>query len=144
MPKITISGVHPAIDGEAILDFNEAFDGDELHLIKQHAGVRVGEIGEAMTAGDYDLIVALAKIAFDRAGRDIPLDRLMKAKVGAIQFEATSEEKAADEEEAQLPPASAPTGANETTSVTATSGVSSSNGLEGRPESVLPGIGVPD
>ncbi len=45
MPKITITGVDNRVDGAYDLDLDDNFTGKELHLIKQIAGVRVGEIG---------------------------------------------------------------------------------------------------
>ena len=139
MPKITISGVHATVDGSYDLDLNDVFNGNELHLIKKHAGVRVGEIGEAMAAGDYDLIVCLTKIAMDRSGKDVPIERLMEAKVGALQFEATVEEQEDAEEDDALPPANAPSGANSRSSETPNSGSGSNSEQDS-----TPGNGQPD
>jgi len=144
MPRITITGLDSRVDGSYDLDLEDSFNGNELHLIKKYAGVRVGEISEAMGAGDYDLVVCLTKIAIDRSGKDVPMERLMEAKVGAIQFEQTDAEKAADEEADRLPPASAPSGANENKSGPITSGVPSGNGSDSTPESDQSDIGSQD
>jgi hypothetical protein len=137
MPKVTITGVDSRIDGSYELDLEDVFTGNELHLIKKHSGVRVAEIAEAMTAGDYDLIVCLTKIAMDRAGNDVPIELLMGAKVGAIQFEPSDAEKTIAEEEEALPPASAPTGATKTNSDRPSSGPPSETGSDSTPESDL-------
>ncbi len=143
MPKITISGVDARVDGSYDLDLDDVFTGNELHLIKKVAGVRVGEIGDAMNAGDYDLLVALTKIALDRNGRDVPVERLLDAKVGAIQFGETEAEAAVEAEDEQLPLTSASTGPSEQPSDKSSSGGSSSNGSDILPENALPVIGVP-
>ena len=107
MPKITIAGL-PGADGEYLLDLARPFTYRESHMIKEIAGVRALEMEEAMTAGDSDLIIALTKIALDRAGRsDVSAEMLMDAQVGGIQFGPTDEEAKADEEEKQVPPMSA-------------------------------------
>ncbi len=144
MPRITISGVAGRIDGVYDLDLADSFTGNELHLIKQHAGVRVGEISEAMEAGDYDLIVCLTKIAMDRSGNDVPIDQLMEAKVGAITFEQTDAEKADAEEDEELPPVSAPSGASKSSSEAPSSGPSSSDDSNSNPENGQPDTGIPD
>lgn len=107
MAKITISGVAP-FDGDYDLDDARAFNGHELHLIKKVAGVRLGEIGEALKAGDYDLIVAVTAIAVWRAGKvtkdnvtDL-VDVLLDADTGQIEFRGETEE------EADSPPEVAP------------------------------------
>jgi hypothetical protein len=141
MPKINIDAKDSRIDGSYELDFE--FDGDEIHLIKVHAGVRLAEMGAAIEAGDYDLIVALAKIALDRNGRDdVTLEQLMKLKLGAIQMDDTEAEKAEAKEEEALPPASAPIGAPANESKTSTSGGPLSNGSDVLPVTPLPVIGV--
>ena len=50
-------------------EISPPFTNRELHLIKQIAGVRAGELFDAMEVGDNDLVVALAHIAVKRAGR---------------------------------------------------------------------------
>lgn len=78
-----IEGI-PGLDGDYPLPDTE-FTGRELHFIKQHAGVRAGEIEEALGAGDYDIILAIAAIAMQRAGRDVSMDALLDAPTGKIQ-----------------------------------------------------------
>lgn len=135
MPRITLAGIGRSVDGEYDLDLSDQFTGHELHLIKQISGVRVGEIGDAMVAGDYDLIIALTKIAIQRSGKTVDVDVLLQAKVGAITFEPSEQEQADAEEEDALPPASAPSGANETGSASGSSGLNSKSDSAHPPES---------
>lgn len=144
MPRITITGVDLQVDGIYDLDLEDTFTGDELHLIKKHSGVRAGEIGEAMEAGDYDLIICLAKIAMDRSGKDVRIERLLAAKIGSLQFGQTDAEKEAEQEADDLPPVSAPSGANENESETNTSGPSIENGSAQTLVSGRADIGDPD
>ncbi len=61
------------------------FTNRELHLIKQVAGVRGGEMFDAIESGDNDVLVALAHIAVRRKGRNRPtLDELWDMAAGAI------------------------------------------------------------
>lgn len=64
--KIRVSGV-AGFEGEYELDQDAITMGD-LKIIKRVAGVRAGEIDEAVNAGDVDVIVALAMIAMKRSG----------------------------------------------------------------------------
>ncbi len=143
MPLITLAGIHPSYDGAYVLDLSDSFSYGELHTIKEIAGVRVGELDDAMTAGDSDVIVALAKIAVDRSGNTIPVAVLMGATAGGIQFGPTEAEKQAEEVQEQIPPVPAPPSSGETESETSSSGTSTSNGSDVLPETALPGIGVP-
>lgn len=61
------------------------FTNRELHLVKQIAGVRAGELGDALEHRDNDVIVALAHIALRRAGRTRPtLEELWEMPAGEI------------------------------------------------------------
>lgn len=61
------------------------FTNRELHLIKQIADVRAGELFEALDRGDNDVLVALAHIAVKRTGGQQPsLDRLWDMPAGDI------------------------------------------------------------
>jgi hypothetical protein len=111
MLQATVSGV-PPYDGDYDLDLEHQFNGNELHLIKKVAGVRLGEIDEALRAKDYDLYVALAAIGIWRAGKvtknnvhDL-VELLMEAEGGKISFKDTDDEQG-DE---TGPPAVAPSG----------------------------------
>jgi hypothetical protein len=85
------------------------FTNRELHLIKSIAGVRAGQLFDAMEAGDNDLVVALAHIGIKRAGRHQPtLDALWDMAPGEIEISSPD-----DEEEGAVPPTSTPTSGGE-------------------------------
>jgi hypothetical protein len=68
------------------------FTNRELHIIKQVAGVRAGQLFEAMEAGDSDLLVALAHIAIRRMKLNRPsLDELWDLPAGDITVGAEEE-----------------------------------------------------
>jgi len=63
------------------------FTNRELHIVKQVAGVRAGEVWDAMEAGDNDVLVALAHIAVRRTGAPRPsLDELWDLPAGGIEL----------------------------------------------------------
>ena len=79
--------------GEKTYDVTPPFTNRELHLIKQIAGVRAGEIEEALNAEDNDVLVALAHIGVRRNNTARPsLDELWDMEAGAISFEETGVE----------------------------------------------------
>lgn len=90
------------------------FTNRELHLIKQIAGIRAGEIFDAFESGDNDVLVALAHIGARRAGVQRPsLDELWDLPAGEIVIEAPE-----DDEDPTSPPSDAdgePGGNQETT-----------------------------
>jgi hypothetical protein len=81
MPSIKIEGV-PPYDGEYELDMN--FTNRDLHTIKQVAGVRAGDLNDALEHKDLDLVVALAVNALRRAGKPIDMDVLWDSEAGRI------------------------------------------------------------
>lgn len=94
--KITIEGT--AFDGAYEMDMSVPFNGRELHVIKQLAGVRLGEIEDALEAGDYDVFIAFAAIALTRAGRvqradtlKVAREVLLEAETGSILLEPDPE-----------------------------------------------------
>lgn len=63
--------------------------GFELRTIKRVSGVRAGELPEAMIAGDYDLTIAFAVIALERAQHAharVAERVLLGAEAGAVIF----------------------------------------------------------
>jgi len=80
--KIKIDGV-PGFNATYDLDMTY-FTMRELHTVKTIAGVRAGEMSEAITAGDNDLMVAFAVIAVGRSGKTIHPDLLWDARSGTI------------------------------------------------------------
>lgn len=94
MPQIKIEGV-PPYDGEYELDMN--FTNRDLHTIKQVAGVRAGDLNDALEHKDLDLVVALAVNALRRAGKPVDMDVLWDSEAGKIML-------VADEADAVPPP----------------------------------------
>jgi hypothetical protein len=102
LSALKITGI-PGFDGEYPLDVSY-FTNRELHTIKELSKVRAGELSEALQAGDNDVLVALAVIAVQRAGKPVPKDAspFWDAPSGS------SLEFVLDEENDASPPASAP------------------------------------
>lgn len=73
--------------GDKKYDLNPPFTNRELHVIKTVAGVRAGEIFEALNAGDSDVLVALAHVAVIRNGTARPsLEELWDMEAGSIDI----------------------------------------------------------
>ena len=69
MDRIVIKGIG-VFDGEYPLDLEEQwFNAAELHIVKRMAGVRQGEMEEALAAADNDILVSFAVIAVRRSGK---------------------------------------------------------------------------
>lgn len=143
MAKFTISGV-PEFNGIYEHDTGRLYDGDELHLIKKIAGVRLGEIEEAAESGDYDLVIAIAVIALIRSERirlrdaDKAAAVLRASSFGSILFEEEDESEV-DEEVPLDQPQTTPIIESESS----TSSSDSSNGTGALPENIPPPIGIP-
>ena len=106
MAKIVIRDI-PGLNGEYDLDLGR-FRNDELRLIKKEAGVRAGEIEEAMRALDNDLVISFALIALKRAGKDVPPSALWEADVGSVSMDFSDEEADDVDPPAQGSPPSEP------------------------------------
>lgn len=89
MAKLVITGT-PPWDGEYPFD-ETSFTNRELHDIKGICGLRAGELGDAMAAGDTDVLVAIASVAMKRNGKSVDVDDLWDAEVGNITFDFTDE-----------------------------------------------------
>lgn len=98
---LDVHGLGP-IDGEYAFDMEEimgSFTYRELHKIKQIAGVRAGEIEDALVAGDSDVNLAFAIIILTRHGRRFNEDVLWDAPVDAgFTFRFAEREAAAEED----------------------------------------------
>lgn len=128
MDKILIKGID-AYDGE--WDFDSSyFTNRELHTIKRVAGVRAGELSDALAAGDTDMIVALAVVALQRHGKHVDEDLLWDGHAGSILYEGEPE----DEEEGDaLPPVTGPAATSETGGNETSSGGNGKSGSESNP-----------
>ncbi len=125
MPILRVTGI-ARLDGDYDADIS-SFTQRELHLIKKESGVRAGEIQEAFEAGDSDLVVAIALIVLQRAGKGDASqyrDAVWDSDVGSITFDLTDEERAEAEKDDALPPTSEPA---------ATGNASDASGLSGEP-----------
>lgn len=98
--RIKINGI-PGFQGEYEVD-QGAFNMGDLRLIKRVAGVRAGELDEALKAGDVDVLIAIAIIAlkksghphweaFDKAIDDAPLDPPPISYIGGEDDEEANE-----------------------------------------------------
>lgn len=141
--KLTVTGLGK-LDGDYPFDYvgmmamghPEQLTNREGRTIKRMSGVRAGELNDALEAGDTDVLVALAKIILERAGRYVDEDALWDAPMAsALKFDFQHEEDE-DEGDADSPPAeSSPQkpepDSSESLSVTSeSSGPSSTTGLE--------------
>lgn len=79
--KIILKGCQP-YDGT--YDFDSGyFTNREFHTIKRIAGVRAGELEDALAAADLDVMVAIAVIALQRHGKQVDEDVIWDAEGGA-------------------------------------------------------------
>lgn len=100
--RLIVKGV-PSVDGEyefsliglLTLGDADALTNREAHLIKTMTGIRLGELEDALTAGDNDIMVALAAVVLGRHGRQFNTDSLWDAPAGSgISFELADDEEA--------------------------------------------------
>jgi len=128
MAKVIITDAG-SLNGESPLEL-DSFTNRDLNIIKREAGVRAGEMQEAVRRGDNDLFVALAMIALRRAGREpLTSDALWDLDVGKIIIDVTEDDEGEAAAEAALPPPSGPDSpASETTTTDSGSRDSESTG----------------
>ena len=84
MANLTVQGLG-SLDGSYEFDDSRFTMGD-FRTIKRIAGVRAGELTDALAAGDTDLMVAIAVIALERNGKHGAEDVLWTADVGQISL----------------------------------------------------------
>ena len=107
--KLVIKNLHP-YDGEYELELSGLTNRD-YHRIKQLSGVRAGELGEAMQAGDIGVFVAVTEMILKRNGfPQVNVDALWDAEEQCFQV---VEDGGEDEDR---PPAIATTGGEENAS----------------------------
>ena len=83
--KLTIDGIAANVDGVYEFDLEELLNSltnREIHQIKVMSGVRLGELNDALSAGDNDLIIAFAYLILRRRGKRIDEDTLWDAPAG--------------------------------------------------------------
>lgn len=132
MLKITIEGT-VQFDGTFDLDLDaRPLNHWDTHVIKNIADVRGGQLSDALAEGDTDLIVALAVIALERAGK-ITKKEIMEARdviyeapLGKIALIDDATEEAAD----AVPPPSEPAANGDANATNGSSGAST-NGTPG-------------
>src|SRR5438132_1023321 len=90
--KLIVNDV-PGLDGEYDADFSR-FTNNEGKLIKKLSGVRMGEITDALEAGDNDLLVACAVVLMARAGKDPNMAEALlgDADMGCLTWDTTDED----------------------------------------------------
>lgn len=69
---------------------------EEASLIKQHTGLRLGEMGEALKAGDSDGLLAILIIEKLRTDGEVDIAALKKLKLSSVEVITDDEEKDAD------------------------------------------------
>lgn len=105
MDSLRIEGIR-AYDGDYPLDMTY-FTNRELNFIKTVSGIRAGELEEAFSAGDNDLMVAIAGIAIWRKMGEKPnMDALWDTPAGKFTF--LMEDTADEEDDDDVPPPIAP------------------------------------
>lgn len=147
--RLTVKDV-PGLDGDYDADFSR-FTNNEGKLIKRLSGVRMGEIRDAMKAGDNDLIVACAVVFMARAGKDPEMveQLLGEADIGCIELDVTDEEKAeAKKLDADARPPDSPTqngNGNELDALERLTGKNEPSGAGTEPSSAPgPTVAIPD
>ncbi len=94
--KIIINGV-PPWDGEYEFESLESLTNREAYEIKEISkGVRLGELKDALVAGDTGAWVGLAEVVAARHGKQIPPDDLWDVPAEAIMFGADKKAKVND------------------------------------------------
>jgi len=93
--KLIITGLG-GIDGEYDLDIASMLElghpdtltQGEAHKIKKATGLRLGELEDAVEAGDADMTLAFAIVVLDRAKKRYDVDALWDAPLGSVILEA--------------------------------------------------------
>jgi hypothetical protein len=136
--RIVIEGI-PRYNGDYPVELaDRPFTMREFHLIKKISGVRLGELMDAMAAGDTDVIIAMAVIALIRNQKiskeqALPVsEALLESDVGSIIY--------VDDEEAEPVPPPSETG--EPGSSEPSSPTSNENG-DAPSATIPPPIGTP-
>lgn len=89
--RLIINGLGKQFDGEyefslaemLVMGTTQTMTNGELHTIKRIAGVRAGEIEDALSAGDNDVLLALGLIILARHGKRLPEHLMWDAPAGS-------------------------------------------------------------
>lgn len=117
MDKLIVKGLGKRLDGEYEFDLAgmmtlghaESLTNREGHRIKLMAGVTQGQMEDALIAGDNDVLVALAAILLNRAGKSFDEDILWDAPMGAgLNWEIEEREEVEDERPPESEPETEP------------------------------------
>ena len=103
----------PPYSGSYELDLS-SFTQREAHTIKRISGIRLGELPDAIAAGDNDVVVAITVITLTRAGHQVDENVIWDAQIGTVTVTADGE---AELEADDRPPAIATPGGSESSSV---------------------------
>jgi hypothetical protein len=145
MPLLKVQEPAPlALMGDYEMDLTK-FTNREANVIKTEAGVRLGEVPEALAAGDNDLLVAITLILLQRADKGTVAenrDTIWDLPIGAVTVDYTDAEKAAEEEASKLPPVPEPSSSGSSNGESGPSG-SDSEAVGGRLASVPSPTGSP-
>lgn len=90
------------------LDNPDTITQREAHKIKQLTGLRLGELEDAMEAGDADVVIAVAVVVLDRSGKRYDPEALWKAPLGALLIEPGGDREPDVEADADPLPVSEP------------------------------------
>lgn len=87
----TIEGVNGEYDFDIVTMLTEghaeSLTSREGHRIKVMTGLRAGELTDAVSAGDSDVLLAIAAVVLTRNGKQYNDDALWDAPMGAFTFE---------------------------------------------------------
>lgn len=123
MAKIIITGI-AGYNGEYDIDLSYLTNKD-LHTIKRIAGIRAGEIQDALEAEDNDLAVAFTIIALERNGKAVHEEVLWNAQLGCIELQGDPVV-----EDDDVPPAPGPDDDESSSEKTRSSGPDSSSSAD--------------
>lgn len=143
---LTVSGLGKPLDGTYEFDIAsmlglgnpDSLTNREGHRLKTMTGIRIGQLGDALSSGDSDVIVALAAIILTREGKRFDEAVLWDAPMGS-GLELHIEDR--PEEDDDGPPAVAP---ETETEPLAKNGGPSSSSTSALQESALSPTGSPD
>lgn len=93
--KLTVKDLGKPLDGEYEFELIDlitvgrpgSLTNREAHVIKVMSGIRAGEIVDGIVYSDNDLLVALATVILNRAGKTVNEEKLWDAKIGCLDWD---------------------------------------------------------